>query len=325
MCIFFGFGFSFGLGSPITHNQLQEEFDHFIIKYHKKYNSPEDYNNHFHIFKDNYKYMTIQNQQDYSYQLGINKFMDLNQSYFNNHYKGYNGKSIPHSKYYKKYKYREPPMGYIDWRAEGYVTDIKDQQQCGSCWAFSAVVALVSAHFQKTGNLTSLSEQDLVDCVPGCSGCDGGWPSVAIEYTINGTQKGIDSELSYPYIGQDENCLFNSSTVKEIPKDLIKIPQGCDDLLINAVLTQGPISVAIDASDPNFMMYQSGIYELGDCSPDSLDHAVAVVGYGVDIHGHRYYIIKNSWGTDWGMDGYIYFSANTPNMCGIAQDACFAT
>ena len=110
----------------------------------------------------------------------------------------------------------------------------------------------------------------------------------------------------------------------EIASELFRIPKGNSDLLINAVLTQGPISVVIDASDPNFMMYKSGIYQMGNCDPDSLDHAVAVVGFGVDTKGQRYYIVKNSWGTDWGMDGYIYFSADTPNMCGIAQDACFA-
>ena len=313
----------FNLESKLTSNQLQEEFDHFIIKYHKNYYSPEEYNYRFNIFKNNYNYMMIQNQQDYTYQLGINKFMDLNQTEYK-HYKGYNGNHQPTLNNYKKYEYHTPPMAYVDWRAEGYVTDIKDQQQCGSCWAFSAIVALESAYVQKTGNLTSLSEQDLVDCVTGCDGCDGGWPSVAIEYTINSTQKGIDSELSYPYVGYDESCSYNSSNVVGKVHNLVKIPQGSVDLLINAVLTQGPISVAIDASDPNFMMYQSGIYQLGDCDPDSLDHAVAVVGYGIDINGHRYYIVKNSWGTDWGMDGYIYFSADTPNMCGIAQDACFA-
>ena len=302
---------------------INDEFNNFIKIYHRKYDTKEEYNYRFKIFRDNYNYINIQNQQNYTYQLGINQFMDLDVDEYR-HYRGYNGLRESTNHNYHEYEYHKPPIAYVDWRAEGYVTDIKDQQQCGSCWAFSSVVALEAAHFKKTGKLVSLSEQDLVDCVPSCDGCDGGWPSVAIEYTINSTQKGIDSELSYPYVRYDESCSYNSSNVGEIASELFKIPKGNFDLLINAVLTQGPISVAIDASDPNFMMYKSGIYQMGNCDPNSLDHAVAVVGFGVDMKGQRYYIVKNSWGTDWGMDGYIYFSADSPNMCGISEDACFA-
>ena len=169
-----------------------------------------------------------------------------------------------------------------------------------------------------------MSEQDLLDCVPDCYGCNGGWPSLAIQYVINGSKtEGIDTEISYPYTAQDGTCNFTKNNIGGKFHDVIKIPEGNTKYLYDSILSVGPISVAIDAEE-DFQSYKTGIFESYMCSNTSLDHAVLVVGYGITSKNKKYYIIKNSWGTDWGMDGYIYFSADIPNMCGIAQDACYA-
>ena len=132
--------------------------------------------------------------------------------------------------------------------------------------------------------------------------------------TPNGT--GIDTEESYSYVGEEGVCDFYDGTVGGRASKLVQIPSKNVELLNNAVLNVGPISVAINAMTREFMSYKSGIYELNynDCDPVGLDHAVTIVGLGVNEKGKKYYIVKNSWGPDWGMDGYVYFSADIPNM-----------
>ena len=308
------------------------EFSSFIINYNKTYNSNPYLLDRYLIFSDNMDYINHRNSLNLGYTLKMNKYGDYTFSEFSNLYKGYKGltNSIENTSYSEHYLTLNS-LNYttIDWRAEGLVTDIKDQKQCGSCWAFSAVVTMEGAHAKETGNLTSLSEQDLVDCVPDCDGCDGGWPFLAVEYVINGSAtddknvSGIDTEVSYSYQGFDQTCNFSNSSVGATFTNLTRLPQGSDVHLLDAVLTIGPISVAIDAED-DFQFYSSGIFNSRTCSNTELDHAVSIVGYGRTSNGTTYYIVKNSWGTDWGQDGYIYWNADIPNMCGISQDACYA-
>ena len=159
----------------------------------------------------------------------------------------------------------------------------KDQGQCGSCWRTSAVATMEGAWASSSGNLQSFSEQDLVDCVQGCYGCGGGWPYKAVEWVINGStngtrnlnNSGIDMEKSYPYQGVDESCNFTKNGSNTNFKNMIRIPQGSVLHLMDALLTIGPISVAIDAKE-DFQMYKSGVFESPDCSVTELDHAVTV-------------------------------------------------
>ena len=200
------------------------------------------------------------------------------------------------------------------------VTNVKNQGACGSCWAFSAVGTMEGQHARTTGKLVSLSEQNLVDCSTENYGCNGGWPNKAMEYV---QQNGIDTEDSYPYNGTDQLCQFNNKTVGAHVKSVIDIPSGNMSALYDAIGLVGPISVAIDAEN-DFQFYKSGIYSSTKCSNSSLDHAVLAVGYG-EYKDTPFIIIKNSWGADWGMDGYIYFSTKINNMCGIATDASYPT
>ena len=208
----------------------------------------------------------------------------------------------------------------VDWRPKGYVTPVKNQGQCGSCWAFSTTGALEGQHFNSTGKLVSLSEQNLVDCSKGNYGCQGGWPYVADEYIMN--NKGIDTEESYPYKAEDEACRFSASSIGATMSNYVKIREGSETDLTQAAAEVGPISVCIDAAHSSFQNYQSGVYYEPACSSTNTDHCVLVVGYGAS-GSQDYYIVKNSWGTSWGMDGYIYMSRNRGNNCAIASYATY--
>lgn len=205
----------------------------------------------------------------------------------------------------------------VDWRTKNVVTPVKNQQQCGSCWAFSATGSLEGQHALKNKKLVSLSEQNLVDCSgpEGNDGCEGGLMDDAFAYIKK--NKGIDTEASYPYTAEDGNCAFKVNAIGATLKSWTDIDSGSESALTDAIANVGPISVAIDASNPSFQSYSSGVYFEDQCSSSQLDHGVLAVGYGKK-DSSEYYLVKNSWGTDWGMDGYILMSRNKDNNCGIA-------
>jgi len=211
----------------------------------------------------------------------------------------------------------------VDWRNEGWVTPVKNQGQCGSCWSFSATGALEGQNFNKTGVLVSLSEQNLIDCSTENYGCNGGAPDYAFQYVeSNG---GIDTETAYPYTGQQGSCHYNAANSGAGCSGWTDLPSGDEDALLQAVATIGPISVAIDASSIMFQLYHSGIYQNPWCSSTNLDHAVLDVGYGTNSNGQPYWLVKNSWGTGWGQQGYFMMARNDGNMCGIATSASYPT
>jgi len=210
----------------------------------------------------------------------------------------------------------------VDWRTTGAVTPVKDQGQCGSCWAFSSTGSLEGQHFRKTGKLVSLSEQNLVDCSVsfGNNGCNGGLMDNAFRYIkANG---GIDTEQAYPYDGIDENCHFNPAAVGADDKGFVDIEAGSEKDLMKAVASVGPVSVAIDASHETFQFYSHGVYDEPECDSEALDHGVLAVGYGTE-DGQDYWLVKNSWSEHWGLKGYIKMARNKNNQCGIASCASY--
>jgi len=210
----------------------------------------------------------------------------------------------------------------VDWRAKGAVTPVKNQGQCGSCWAFSTTGSLEGQHFRKTGKLLSLSEQNLVDCSHhwGNNGCNGGLMDNAFRYIkANG---GVDTEASYPYEGHEDTCHFSRRDVGETDKGFVDITPGDEIGLQKAVATVGPVSVAIDAAHESFQFYSHGVYDEPECDPEGLDHGVLVVGYGT-LDGQDYWLVKNSWSEHWGDQGYIRMSRNKDNQCGIASCASY--
>ncbi|KAM4629035.1 digestive cysteine proteinase 2 [Polymixia lowei] len=210
----------------------------------------------------------------------------------------------------------------LDYRAMGYVTEVKDQGYCGSCWAFSTTGAIEGQFYKRTGQLVSLSEQNLVDCSKayGTYGCSGAWMANAYDYVVN---NGLQSTSTYPYTSVDtQPCFYDSSLSVAHIQDYRFIPKGDEQALADAVATIGPITVAIDADHSSFLFYSSGIYEEPNCNSNNLSHAVLLVGYGSE-EGQDYWLIKNSWGTSWGEGGYMRMIRNGRNTCGIASYALY--
>ena len=216
-----------------------------------------------------------------------------------------------------------PPLPTsVDWRDHGAVTPVKNQGQCGSCWTFSATGAMEGAWALKTGKLVSLSEQQLVDCVTQDQGCNGGQMDDAFEYVM---ETPICSDSEEPYEARDDTCQKCSSTI---------LFSGCRDIppnnqlaLKEAVALYGPVSVSIEADQSYFQLYTGGIITDKRCGTN-LDHGVLVVGYGEDPTTHQmYWLVKNSWGADWGDGGYVRIarteSENDPGVCGIAMQASY--
>uniref|UniRef100_UPI0037E941A0 cathepsin L.1 n=1 Tax=Semicossyphus pulcher TaxID=241346 RepID=UPI0037E941A0 len=307
------------------------EFHAWKLKYGRSYNSPVEETHRKEIWLSNRRVVLVHNimadQGIKSYRLGMTYFADMeNEEYKRLISQGCLGKFNSSEPRHGATFFRLPELSdlpnTVDWRDKGYVTDIKDQKQCGSCWAFSATGSLEGQNFRKTGKLVSLSEQQLVDCSGdyGNMGCDGGLMDQAFQYIqANG---GIDTEDSYPYEAEDGQCRFNPANIGAKCSGYVDVKQGDEGALKEAVATIGPVSVGIDASNMSFQLYESGVYDEPDCSSSELDHGVLAVGYGSD-GGKDYWLVKNSWGLGWGQKGYIMMTRNKSNQCGIATAASY--
>lgn len=204
------------------------------------------------------------------------------------------------------------------------VSPVQDQGLCGSCWAFSSMGALEAQMKKRTGVLIPLSPQNLVDCSisDGNLGCRGGYISKAFKYVIR--NNGVDSEKSYPYEHQDGKCRYSVKGKAGHCSNYHIIPEGDERALQAVVASVGPVAVAVNAMLPSFHQYRGGLYSAPDCNPRFTNHAVLVVGYGTD-RGQDYWLVKNSWGTQWGEEGFIRLARNKHNLCGIASFAIYPT
>lgn len=257
--------------------------------------------------------------------LAVNKFADMTNEEYRNLMLGYRGgASMKANATFQSTPSSKITLDTVDWRDRGLVVGIKDQGQCGSCWAFSAIASLEGQHAKRSGELLSFSEQELVDCAweEGNEGCNGGFPSWAFDYLRR--SGGVELEQDYPYEAQDDRCRLDKKKIVQEITGFVQVESGSEEALQQAVTEVGPLSIGIDAGSFSFQFYQSGVYDERGCGSEQrdLNHGVTVIGYGVE-EGHDYWLVKNSWGEDWGDEGYIRMSRNKDNQCGIATDATY--
>ncbi|XP_043710884.1 low-temperature-induced cysteine proteinase [Telopea speciosissima] len=307
-------------------------FDSWCEQYGKNYSSEVEKLFRLRVFEDNLAFVTHHNGvANSSSTLSLNAFADLTHHEFKTSRLGLSLASADalvspprDSSSFKIPGFSAQLPSSIDWRGKGAVTKVKDQGSCGACWSFSATGAIEGINQIATGSLLSLSEQELVDCDRSYdSGCGGGLMDYAFEWVIE--NHGIDTEQDYPYQGGEKTCNKNKLKKRVVTIDgYVDVPPNSEEQLLQAVASQ-PVSVGICGSERAFQLYSKGIFT-GPCST-SLDHAVLIVGYGSE-NGVNYWIVKNSWGTGWGMNGYIHMvrnSGNTQGVCGINMLASYPT
>jgi C1A family cysteine protease len=297
---------------------LNSLFTAFITLYNKNY-TLQEYNYRFDVFSDNMMFIEKQNSLNTTYQLGMNQFTDFTAEEYTNILGTYSGQVNNFCTPFNYDNVAETLPTSWDWRDYNVVTDVKDQGQCGSCWAFATAESVESAWAIAGNKLVSLSPQELVDCSSsyGNMGCLGGIPQEAVQWVAD---NGLCSETDYPYETKDDTCK-KCNTVAKVSK-CFQINSGDQVGLKHAVHKQ-PVMIAIEADRKVFQFYKSGILNSADCGTN-LDHAVVIVGYGTE-NGQDYWLVRNSWGITWGDNGYIKLartdSTSDIGVCGVAADA----
>ncbi|OWM73356.1 hypothetical protein CDL15_Pgr001470 [Punica granatum] len=306
---------------------MAERHEQWMAQYGRVYKDDAERQRRLEIFSRNVDFIESFNAAgEKPYVLGVNAFADLTPEEFRASRNGYRRRVARSGEGSFRYENVTAVPKSMDWRKKGAVTPVKDQGQCGSCWAFSAIAATEGINQLTTGKLTSLSEQELVDCdIKGeDQGCEGGLMEDAFEFIIH--NKGITTETNYPYAGSDGTCnsAKEASHVVKI-KGYESVPANSEAALLKAVANQ-PVSVSIDAGDGSFQFYSGGVFT-GSCGT-MLDHGVTAVGYDTTEDGMKYWLVKNSWGTSWGEEGYVRMQRDIDakeGLCGIAMDSSYPT
>lgn len=319
------------------------QFQSFISTYNRQYTA-EEYETRFGIFQTNLNKIAELNAQRQSTDeatFAINKFADLSAEEFSSQYLNYRPnerRSKAQGMFNRSSVVREANWGAatrVDWRDSGAVTAVKDQGQCGSCWAFSATEEIESMWFMAGNRLDELAPQQVVSCDKTDGGCNGGDTPTAYDYVVDAG--GVMLESDYPYTsgrtGRDGTCYFDQTKVQATIKGFSWAVPECpwtspkcnnqDEAGLATALTASPISICVNAEPWQF--YSGGVMTNSQCRGyyRDLDHCVQLVGYDQGA-STPYWMVRNSWGTDWAYDGYIHL-AMMENACGVADEATVAT
>ncbi|KAL4539565.1 hypothetical protein Ndes2437B_g02068 [Nannochloris sp. 'desiccata'] len=343
--------------APSVHYRGEHaEYDAFLTTGHgrgRTHANLQDYRHRLSLFQRNTAMISAHNAQNKSFTMAMNKFGDWTREEYlavmmpRKHRKSTGTISNSNTKETlvksdgKRSKHEIPYLALsdsgkiptsVDWRGTGADTGVKDQANCGSCWAFGAVGAMESAWFHATGKSAKFSEQQVMDCawgfVPGnedsASACDGGDAWAGIGHIVDAG--GIAQATEYQYLGQDDYCRENSRSMTDggTFKGYARVPQYNDTALMEVVYSRGPVAVSLDASQDSFTFYSSGVYFDSNCmwKPEDLDHSQLLVGYGTEEAGD-FWIVKNSWSKHWGDNGYVKIARDN-HGCGASTDAVYA-
>lgn len=318
--------FTFAGLSDSKKNSTKTEWKRFKEEFNKTYESNGEEQKRYKIFKKNLlnilKHNNRYEEGKETYLQEINRFGDLTEKEFSDIYglSELSGDSIVHyteESVENRSSITNATLEHFDWRDFGAVTPAKDQGKCGSCWIFSAVSALESYNFIQTGELLSLSEQHVVDCYSNDT-CKGGHPYAAADFV---KVHGIYLESDYPYTAGQDTCRNITKSRILIDFNSTYYAYGGDEMLKEGIKEHGPLSICLYVT-AKWRFYSSGVWYHNECSPNS-NHCVVIVGYGTE-NGNDYWLMKNSWGANWGLDGYIKVARNKhPNYCGITYGMYF--
>ncbi|XP_047200271.1 procathepsin L-like isoform X3 [Hippoglossus stenolepis] len=311
-----------GHSSPAVDNTWEE----WKVENHRVYDNETEISFRRAVWEKNMNLVLKHNQEasegKHSYTLGLNHLSDMTTEEINERLNGLRPEEVDllRNETFKRASGSVAPPS-VDWRKSGLVSPVQNQGKCGSCWAFSSMGALEGQIAKRTGALVPLSPQNLLDCstTDGNHGCRGGNRPKAFKYVIR--NKGVDSEISYPYEAKDRKCRYSVKGKAGHCSNFNVLPKGDEIALRDETASVGPISVGVYSKLPSFHQYRRGVYNDPKCS-SSVTHAVLVVGYGTD-NGQDYWLVKNSWGTKWGEKGYIRMARNKNNLCGIANFAVY--
>jgi len=296
------------------------KFMQYIMEWGKSYGTSEEYEFRLGVWMSKEAFIQEHNMTNASYKVAHNQFSDWTDAEYKR-LLGYRPEIFVDGIVPTASFPNATVAASIDWRTKGAVTPVKDQGQCGSCWAFSSTGAMEGAHFVKSGELLSFSEQQLVDCDKLSFGCNGGNQSTAFNY-----YKSHFAELEsvYSYTAKNGTCAYDSKskTAVDVTAYTKVTPDSPDSL--KAALNIAPVSVSIEADKMCFQLYSSGVFDNANCGT-TLDHAVLAVGYGTE-NGADYWIVKNSWNTTWGEQGYIRMAiVDGAGICGIQMGPLYPT
>jgi len=310
---------AFAAAASAVSNNMDFKFMQYLMEHGKSYTTVEEFMLRKELFAITDELIEAHNRTEASYTLGHNHLSDWTRD----EYATLRGKLPDDGLNFAPVFEAEADENAdtpIDWRSKGAVTGVKDQKQCGSCWAFSSTGAMEGIHKIKTGKLLSFSEQELVDCSTANHGCNGGWQYKAFQFY---EKDYADAESAYAYTARDGTCKYSTTKNTGVKASSYTNVKANDVNSLKAALAKQPVSISVDAEARGWQNYRSGILD-SNCGT-RLDHAVLMVGWGKS-GSQEYWIVKNSWGTSWGEKGYIRLAIQSgQGVCGCQMEPLYPT